>query len=189
MNYRKIWESVYGPIPKGYEIHHKDGNRNNNDLSNLQCVSTEEHYKIHYEQGDYMACSIIATRMNLTHQQKMNIHKKAMMKRDQTGEKNPMYGRSAIKENNMKWYNNGKISKMFVENTQPKNWSKGRLLNIQYNKFGSNNPNAKKVKVNDKIYECLKDAANELNINYSTLKGIAKKGYSKKFEIQGVEYI
>ena len=55
MNYRKLWESTYGDIPKddkgrSYEIHHKDGNRNNNELSNLMCVSLDEHYEIHSRQ-------------------------------------------------------------------------------------------------------------------------------------------
>jgi hypothetical protein len=47
VNYRKIYESYYGKIPKGYHIHHIDGNPFNNDISNLQCVSAEEHTKIH----------------------------------------------------------------------------------------------------------------------------------------------
>jgi len=59
MSYRKIWENIYGPIPKGYEIHHIDGNRMNNDIENLRCVSIEEHYEIHYKQGDYLALSLI----------------------------------------------------------------------------------------------------------------------------------
>jgi|SaaInl0LU_22_DNA_1037365.scaffolds.fasta_scaffold07450_4 hypothetical protein len=55
MNYRKLWESTYGDIPKddkgrSYEIHHKDGNRKNNELSNLMCVSLDEHYEIHSKQ-------------------------------------------------------------------------------------------------------------------------------------------
>ena len=52
MNYRKLWEQNYGPIPKDetgrtYDIHHIDGNRKNNSLDNLICLSIEDHYKIH----------------------------------------------------------------------------------------------------------------------------------------------
>lgn len=66
-DYRKIWENANGAIPKdelgrSYEIHHIDGNRENNDLNNLMCVSIEEHYQIHYEQKDYTACNLIADR-------------------------------------------------------------------------------------------------------------------------------
>ena len=69
--YRTIYEQHYGPIPvdssnRTYEIHHLDGNRKNNDLSNLLAVSIQEHYDIHYKQGDYAACIRIASRMNMT---------------------------------------------------------------------------------------------------------------------------
>ena len=47
VNYRKIYESHYGKIPNGYHIHHIDGNPFNNDILNLQCVSSEDHAKIH----------------------------------------------------------------------------------------------------------------------------------------------
>ena len=47
INYRKIYESHYGKIPNGHHIHHMDGNPFNNDISNLQCVSPEEHAEIH----------------------------------------------------------------------------------------------------------------------------------------------
>lgn len=56
INYRKIWEEYNNQkIPKGYHIHHIDGNRENNDPENLQCVSPEEHFMIHYLQGDSVA--------------------------------------------------------------------------------------------------------------------------------------
>ena len=48
-DYRKLYESVFGEIPKdsqnrSYEIHHIDGNHNNNSIENLMCVSIEEHF-------------------------------------------------------------------------------------------------------------------------------------------------
>jgi hypothetical protein len=68
MNYRKLWEKHYGPIPvdeqgRSYEIHHVDGNRKNNSLENLKCITIEDHYKIHLEQGDEIACHAIRLRM------------------------------------------------------------------------------------------------------------------------------
>jgi len=33
--YRKIYEQHNGPIPKGMDIHHIDGNHANNDPNNL----------------------------------------------------------------------------------------------------------------------------------------------------------
>lgn len=68
-NYRKIWSDHYGPIPfdeKGitYDIHHIDGNRKNNDITNLIAVSIKEHFEIHFKQGDFEACSAIKLRMD-----------------------------------------------------------------------------------------------------------------------------
>jgi hypothetical protein len=46
-NYRKIYESHYGKIPKGHHIHHIDENPLNNNIDNLECVSGEKHAEIH----------------------------------------------------------------------------------------------------------------------------------------------
>jgi hypothetical protein len=64
MHYRKIWEKANGPIPDDYEIHHIDGNRSNNNLSNLMLVSIEEHLEIHRSQGDVGAVQAILIRMS-----------------------------------------------------------------------------------------------------------------------------
>jgi hypothetical protein len=78
--YRKIYEMNYGPIPKDkhgrtYEIHHIDGDHNNNNISNLKCVSIEEHYAIHYAQGDWAACLLISDRMNVSPLEKSKLAK------------------------------------------------------------------------------------------------------------------
>ena len=70
-NYRKIYEDNFGPIPldsdgRTYDIHHIDGNHNNNDPTNLKAVSIKEHYDIHYSQGDYYACLMISSRMDIS---------------------------------------------------------------------------------------------------------------------------
>lgn len=70
IDYRRLYESYYGPIPRddqgrSFEIHHLDGDSTNNDISNLVCVSIQEHYDIHYQQGDWGACYSIAQRMKL----------------------------------------------------------------------------------------------------------------------------
>jgi hypothetical protein len=59
--YRKIYEEHFGPIPKEengrtYDIHHIDGDHTNNTPSNLRAVTLQEHYDIHYSQGDWYAC-------------------------------------------------------------------------------------------------------------------------------------
>ena len=70
INYRKIYEQHYGPIPtekdgRKYEIHHIDGNHSNNDPSNLIAVTFEEHYDIHYAQGDWNACLRLGSRIKI----------------------------------------------------------------------------------------------------------------------------
>jgi hypothetical protein len=70
-NYRKIWESHFGQIPKdsdgkSYEIHHIDGNRSNNNIKNLKCVSIQEHYNIHHAQSDWAECLFISERMKIS---------------------------------------------------------------------------------------------------------------------------
>lgn len=67
-NYRKIWSDYYGPIPVDengitYDIHHVDGNRKNNDISNLVALSLKEHYELHLKQGDYLAAHMISERL------------------------------------------------------------------------------------------------------------------------------
>ena len=68
-NHRKIWSRHFGKIPKdeferSYDIHHIDGNRKNNSISNLIAVSLKEHLRIHESQGDQAACFMIKIRMN-----------------------------------------------------------------------------------------------------------------------------
>lgn len=76
VNYRKIYESHYGPIQVGYEIHHIDGDRSNNSITNLMLVTTREHYDIHYAQGDWGACKLLALRLKLSPEESHALAKK-----------------------------------------------------------------------------------------------------------------
>ena len=44
---RRIYVKTFGEIPKGYEIHHLDGNRYNNAINNLCALPKEFHRKLH----------------------------------------------------------------------------------------------------------------------------------------------
>jgi len=41
--HRDVWEFYKGPIPKGWDIHHIDLDRENNAIENLECLPKAEH--------------------------------------------------------------------------------------------------------------------------------------------------
>ena len=45
--HRLVFEDFYGTIPKGCVIHHKDGNKTNNCIMNLQLLTESEHHRQH----------------------------------------------------------------------------------------------------------------------------------------------
>ena len=47
--HRWIWEQAHGPIPAGYDVHHRDHNPLNNDLGNLELIERGRH-KAHHGQ-------------------------------------------------------------------------------------------------------------------------------------------
>lgn len=42
-----VWEKHNGVVPKGYHIHHKDGNKANNSIDNLQMINGYGHLSLH----------------------------------------------------------------------------------------------------------------------------------------------
>ncbi len=55
--HRYVWEKERGIIPDGWDIHHIDGDRGNNDIDNLECLPKAEHtrrYSPHHNQ--YTKC-------------------------------------------------------------------------------------------------------------------------------------
>ncbi len=45
--HRLVWEDANGPIPEGFQIHHRNHDRTDNRLSNLECVDTVTHKRLH----------------------------------------------------------------------------------------------------------------------------------------------
>lgn len=45
--HRYVWEYYHGEIPEGYQIHHKDKDKSNNDISNLELIPFSAHAKLH----------------------------------------------------------------------------------------------------------------------------------------------
>lgn len=48
--HRYVWEYYNGEIPKGYDIHHKDHNKDNNELDNLELISKSQHSRLHCQE-------------------------------------------------------------------------------------------------------------------------------------------
>jgi len=50
--HRGVWEFHNGPIPAGYEIHHVDHNKANNDITNLECICGSKHASYHAKERE-----------------------------------------------------------------------------------------------------------------------------------------
>ena len=88
--HRFIYEKTFGPIPKdetgrSMEIHHIDNNHKNNNIDNLKLVTIQEHYDIHYSQGDFGACLLIANRMMISPEEKSRLAKENVKKQIRNG--------------------------------------------------------------------------------------------------------
>lgn len=64
---------------------------------------------------------------------KSDSHKKnlSLNHYDCSGKNNPMFGRSAAKEKNLKWYTNGVNNKFITEGTEPESWYRGRTIRVR----------------------------------------------------------
>lgn len=47
--HQEVWKFYYGPIPRGYDIHHKDHNAAHNAIDNLECLPRGAHRQYHHE--------------------------------------------------------------------------------------------------------------------------------------------
>ena len=119
--YRLKWVKHHGSIPvdsngRSYEIHHIDGNRKNNDISNLTCIPIEEHLRIHEELEDWGSVSLIRMRMGLPPLPSWN-HSET--------------SKNKVRESNIGkiWINNGKVIKWIKKGSNiPEGWKKGMVL-------------------------------------------------------------
>lgn len=45
--YQWRWRMVYGDIPQGHVIHHKNGDQTDDRIENLECILVSDHNKVH----------------------------------------------------------------------------------------------------------------------------------------------
>lgn len=186
-SYRQIYKEYYGEIPTDsngitFDIHHIDGNRRNNNISNLKAISVKEHYEIHKSQGDWLACNMISSRLNLTLEEKLEINKKMGDALKSLGDDHP----SRKLENRKKLSISGKLS-------YTKELRELRAKNLR-GKFGSKHPSS--IKINQytldnvliKTWESAADIQRELKIFASAVAAVCKQkrktsgGYIFKYE-------
>ena len=53
--HRYIWSKYNGDIPKGYDIHHKDHDKTNNSIDNLEILSRHKHHSSHMKEPGRIA--------------------------------------------------------------------------------------------------------------------------------------
>ena len=122
---RHIWESYHkSSLLPGIQIHHLDGNPFNNAISNLKAVNPEEHWLIHFKQGDSVALrgnfiQFGNNYLSLTPEEQKEKMKKLsragqnkwkndpkwreeMIKNHRLGKNNPFYGRHHTEETKKK---------------------------------------------------------------------------------------
>lgn len=107
-----------------------------------------------------------------------------MAKRDTTGSKNSMFGRSAIVENNLRWYNNGTENIYVPEGTQPDIFVPGRI--IKYKKPHTAETKMKLsqygrkpcISPSGEIFQSRGDAAKAYGITPEAIGGLIKRGVS-----------
>ena len=49
--HRAVWEDVHGPLPPGHHVHHRNEDRSDNGIDNLQALTPSEHLRQHRPRG------------------------------------------------------------------------------------------------------------------------------------------
>jgi len=124
--YRRIYEAHFGKIPKdehgrSYDVHHKDGNHENNDPSNLIALPIHEHYRIHRENEDWGSCWAISLRMKMSPKEISEISRKTNTERVNNGTHNFLNGEIARKYQRNK-VNDGTHHFFFMNKGKDHSW-------------------------------------------------------------------
>lgn len=115
---------------------------------------------------------------------KCEAYKEGIKMRDTSGSKNSMYGRSAIVEQNIRWYNNGENNIYVPEGTEPNGYILGRI--IDYKKPHKESSKALISKANSRacvspkgeVFASRALAANAYGISAPAIGGLIARGVS-----------
>jgi hypothetical protein len=55
--HRYMWMKLVGPIPDGYDIHHKDEDKTHNEISNFECLPKAEHTRKYSPHCNQFVCN------------------------------------------------------------------------------------------------------------------------------------
>jgi hypothetical protein len=111
-------------------------------------------------------------------------YKEGMAHRDLSGSKNPMFGRSAVTENRLKWYNNGVDNVYVTEGTAPNGFTEGRIIDYKTphseetkRKIGL--ANAKKcISPKGEVFDSAVIAGRAYGVTSAAILGLIKRGVS-----------
>ncbi len=194
INYRKIYKNAFGEIPKdangrSFEIHHKDGDFNNNDPSNLIALTIQEHYDLHYQQKDYGAALLIGLRMKKSSTELSELISRSNKKRIEAGT-HPSQIEKNISDNRNRQNDKVKAGTHPWQSQKYKDAAKNRIIKLNSEKLlmGSHNfqlPDAKdKVRnrnitnSNRPIIQEIKELSKQCKIKFGYT--LAKSGWNGK---------
>lgn len=131
--HRLIFEDIYGPIPDDCVIHHKDGNKLNNCIMNLQLLTEYQHKSLH-QKGKIVS---LETRKRLSSSLKDRKYSDETLKKMSESHKYriPSITKKGFNKGKQVYciYSNKKVLSQSVNKTKIEQYYFSMIFNIKYN--------------------------------------------------------